>query len=737
VTGWSTRSIRRKVAKKEMFQRDRKKGHGKDSSVREYSTNNLSPAQQVKAEKIVAARNKRRKSSAFDGESNSTQLALFSPPSSSVSSIIIPVKTAQTEQIEKVFKSIEALAEIPDLPDGQRFPRKMPDGKRVRTWTQAEEWQAKQNGTSPKTIHRRWNRFKKNGKNSLVRAVRCDKDKSHFFETYPKAKFLAAYLYLDQKQSATVAFEALVRDAALIEVPTDDLPSYETVRHWLSSMPPALITYAREGKKAYRERMSPYLTRGFTDCYANQIYVGDHAIHDVECFNDCFANVEWGAPIRIRISAMLDYRSRMVVGASWCWEGSSRAIAATMRRAISKFGPPECIYVDNGKDYRKVAKGALPGYLMESPLAPPTWWKAELDGIAATGFLARLGIAVTHCIPHHPQSKHVERFFRTMHERFDKCWNTYTSGNPFTRPEATETAMMRHRRLLKAGRVDESKHPKASLFIMACLAWLDEYANTPHTGEGMDGGTPLEVFNANLNPHQKPSPDPATLALLLAEHERRQVRECAVTLNKRRYQPVDQDGWATMHNLNETEILVAYDSALPEAAAALDENGNFLCALEAEEKVRFAPYDAATQAQIAESMATRRHLEKQTREGLRTLSLIARQNGAETPLESMSKRLRLSPNTDLSNVITQRNPTLSKLNPQNDTSSRPPTPAELARRFCENRLLPGQGADRLAARMSARPLTPAELARKIFGQRKAREAKETADSEFQCKEATG
>ena len=106
--------------------------------------------------------------------------------------------------------------------------------------------------------------------------------------------------------------------------------------------------------------------------------------------------------------------------------------------------------------------------------APPAtssgWWGLELDSIAATGILGRLGIAVTHCIPHHPQSKAIERFFRTMHERFDRCWPTYTSGDPFTRPESTDLAMMQHRRLLKAGRVAESKHPLASRFILACLA---------------------------------------------------------------------------------------------------------------------------------------------------------------------------------------------------------------------------------------------------------------------------
>ena len=47
---------------------------------------------------------------------------------------------------------------------------------------------------------------------------------------------------------------------------------------------------------------------------------------------------------------------------------------------------------------------------------------------------------------------------------------------------------------------------------------------------------------------------PATLALLMAEFVRRQVHECAVTLNTRRYapRPGRQPAWAAMHEANET-----------------------------------------------------------------------------------------------------------------------------------------------------------------------------------------
>jgi putative transposase len=563
-----------------------------------------------------------------------------------------------------------------------RFARlRLKDGTPVTSLSRMVAYTSEVSGQSERWLYKWLRAYKQGGRPALAGNQRRDSGTSRFFDNYPKAKWLAAYMYLECRQSCRAAHEALLRHADLVEVPAEELPTYETVRAWLRSMPPSLEIYARQGRKAYRERMSPYLTVDATSCYANQVWIGDHMIHDVEVMNDCFDNVEWGAPVRVRFSAMLDFRSRLFVGGSWCWEGSSRAIAACMRRGISRYGPPEHLYVDNGKDYRKISKGALPGYLVESPLAPNDWWQTELNAIEATGFLARLGIAVTHCLPHHPQSKKVERAFGTVHERFDKLWPTYTSGNPFTRPDSTTALMMQHRRLAKAGRATESHHPLASQLILACVAWIEEYNATPQNGQGMDGGTPRQVFEANLNPRQKPAPELPTLAMLMAERESRLVRECAVTLRKRRYVPIDQHGWALMHERNERSILVAYDTAYLDNVAALDAEGNFLAWLEVEQLNRFAPSDPATQDRIADSMATRRHLEKGTRETIAAISRGARQLGIVTPLEAMASRLKLPAGETGADIITQRKaaPKAAK------TTQKPMTPAAVARMLLEEK----------------------------------------------------
>jgi hypothetical protein len=607
---------------------------------------------------------------------------LFANQSAAVERIVLPDPDSQA-QAEKRLSILEAIVRFPENP-GRYAALKLADGRPITSIERLIEYIASTNSQSTRTIKRWLATYRTGGFAGLADRVRADKGQSRWFNHHHQAAVLAAYLYLNERQSVTFVCEQIERDQAQLAIEGGDLPSRETVRIFLSQqISPAMKSLAREGQREYRERMAPYIRRGYVDVFANQIWVGDHMIHDVEVANDLFDDAELGAPVRLRLSAMLDYRSRKLVGATWAWEGSSRAIAATMRRAILQFGPPEGVYVDNGKDYVKVAKGARRGsdsFLNESPLAPENWWQTELEAIEKTGFLARLGISVTHCIPRHPQSKHVERFFRTLHTRFDSIHTTYTSGSPATRPDQTEVAMMEHRRLIKAGRVTESRHPLASGFITGCLSWIEEYNATPHQGEGMDGRSPNEVFHSDFNPNQKPAPEPATLALLMAEYEKRQVHECAVTIRKRRYtaRPEDRMAWAAMHESNEREILVAFDPCDLECAAALTLDGHFIAWLEAEHYLRFAPSDAKTQRLIGESMETRRGLEKATRSTLKAIASAARANGAQSAQEILYGRLQLPATTG--EVISQRKPRMKADKP----AEAPMTPAQVARMILED-----------------------------------------------------
>jgi hypothetical protein len=673
----SARTVLR-MAKAEEIPSRRKRGasqrNGKPTI--EYSTRLLPVELQYQAEKQNRDRAPDRDARAT-AEQHGGQLALWAPAGSNVEAIRRPVTPKHDEEIETALRAIAPLLELRRLPALKRFPA-MICGKEVLSLGEAAIVLGEAAGVCARTIRDWADNLEKFGTSGLLRDARKDKGCAGFFARHAKAGIRAAYLYLECKQSFRFVHQAVCEAHSELDIPSDKLPSYETVRAWLSSAPPYLKTYAIKGRRAYEERMSPFVSREYHDVFSNQCWVSDHALHDVEVMNDRFPEAPWGAPIRLRLTCLLDFRSRYVVGTSWSWEGSSRSIATAVRRAVRDCGPCEHFYCDNGKDYKKVAKGAMPAYLDESHQARADWYAEEMGSIEETGILARLQMKVSHCIVRHPQSKHVERFFRTMHEQFDRRWyQHYTGGAPHLRPDAASAEMAIHRKLIKRGRVEESNHPKASVFIAAAMAWIEEYHQRPHSGKGMDGRSPAEVFAQERNPRQRPAPELAELTLLLAERERRKVRECAVELNKRRYTYCDAVSRDILHERNETEVMVAYDPNDAEGVAILDEDGYFLCWARAEEMLRFAPEDEATQMQIAGSMADRRHLLKSTRAMVTDISRLARARGAQTPVEMLDVPAALP--MAVNDSLTHR----PRPNHKPSLIAAVPTPAQAAREFLE------------------------------------------------------
>ena len=211
--------------------------------------------------------------------------------------------------------------------------------------------------------------------------------------------------------------------------------------------------------------------------------------------NDCFLDAPIGAPIRLRFTCIAGFALALCRRHAL---GMGRIVALDHHRAAPcghTHGPAEILYCDNGKDYLKVAKGAMPGYLRESEEAAAKWyarrwrrWKSLAcwpDGH---------GGAALHRAP--SPIKHVERFFRTVHARFDKKFPTYTGGSPARRPDFTEAhGRTPQRRLLRMGRPGMRIAASAGVEVIRMwLAWIDDYHRQPHSGKGMNGRSPFEVL---------------------------------------------------------------------------------------------------------------------------------------------------------------------------------------------------------------------------------------------------
>jgi putative transposase len=625
-SGWSKRTIQQKCADKVVCWRHCRERDRNGRQKKEYDLFSLPAELQLKYGQQLRS----DEAAIVQVEKKSGVLLPFVVKPAAPSELRMPSTEAHNEQVDFRVTVISPLLELLKVKGkAERREWCKANGFLVGSADALAKQIAENHGVGRATLWRWVKIFRDKGANDLFNKARGDKGVSRWFARYPEAGALVAYVYLLQRQSIMCAWEAVKRDAVSLGIPQHDLPSYETVRAATQSIPKAWKSLAREGTKKYREMCAPYLTRGYEEP-ANAIWVSDHAIFDVEVMNNYFPEHPFGTPIRLRLTAILDFRSRYMVGYSFSWEGSSRSIGTALRHAILTHGPCDSFYCDNGKDYLKVAKGAKPAYLQESVFAPEDWHQQEMVGLDKLGLLARCGINVRHCLVRHPQSKHVERFFRTMHEQFDKKWWTYTGGTPSRRPDLTEVAMADHRKLMRHGEVESSLHPRASIFMQAFANWLNEYHNKEHGGKGMNKRTPLEVFAQERDQNSRRSINEDTLIPMLLSREARIVQECAVRLGNKRYVHYDGDSLQIMHRLNREQVIVAYDENDPDAVAILDQDGNFLTWLRIE---TLLPQSSAAGPAIAASMRDRRHLEKQTRNILRSVALEARATGAKSEVE--------------------------------------------------------------------------------------------------------
>jgi hypothetical protein len=340
------------------------------------------------------------------------------------------------------------------------------------------------------------------------------------------------------------------------------------------------------------------------------------------------------------MTTLLDYRSRYVVGAIWCVNGSSHSIKQALLQGFTRYGLPDRFYCDNGKDYVKIAGRS---HAQRDPeIAAAGRAACREVGDLSTGVLQRLGIPVTFCLPRHPQSKHVERYHRIVHERFDMAFPTYTAGATHLRPDNTTAALKQHGQLLRMGRPSESQLPLASEFIRMCAGWIEGwYHQQPQDGAGMDGRTPAEVFEAEQAGRAfRACPGDAELAMLLCERTTLKVSNCQIKLDGDAFVPDLADHYANfqMHELSGTRVTVAYNPLDPMFAAVLDEDGHFVCRLQRKDLVRFAPDDKETREKVGAFLANRNGLRKAVRDSIADVGRRVQSAGGFTTLAEQHRQ---------------------------------------------------------------------------------------------------
>jgi transposase InsO family protein len=525
-----------------------------------------------------------------------------------------------SEQNAMALKRLEAIAPLLEFRVSSKQSRptfRTMGGMAVRSMNSLVEYLAEQHQVSPRTLWNWYAQYRKLGYTGLVDRVRSDKGKSRLFEAHPAIRVFVENKYLRERLSVQLVYQALLRDFKNVEPACRRAPSYSAVRSYLKQLPKPLLILSREGKRQFQERCEPYLLTDFESLISNQIWVSDHGQHDVWVRNDQFSGVSANAAVRPWLTAVIDMRCRKIVGTAWSGNPSSHTISSALRVAIENFGIPQTLVIDNGKDYEKI------GRIDFSP--------------ECSGVLVRLGIQPHYCLPRHPQSKLIESWFGTVRKRFDCLWPSYCGSNPTDRPEQCTEALKEHQAFLK-GKRKSSPLPLASEFIATARQWVEEYnSQHPHSGRGMKGRTPDEVFNELLLPGQRRLIEsPEVLYALFWDRQRRRVSEGGcVQLHGERYEPADGESLAKLFLEIERDVIVACDPANLGEAIALDLDGRFLGRLRAQKLITRGP---VSHEDVRASMRIRRTARKAIADYVTGLSRIRARAGDRSEIAYLQDR---------------------------------------------------------------------------------------------------
>jgi putative transposase len=311
------------------------------------------------------------------------------------------------------------------------------------------------------------------------------KTRGQFLTLSPDLQSFIQGEYCSEKQpSPTTVYRYLITLCAHLHEP---VPSQATVNRFILSLSKSATVLAREGPKAWRAQMEPKCYRDLNACAPNEYWCGDHREMDL------FVRVDDrdGAKIfRPWLTAWLDLGTRTCVGHVVRLVPNSDGIALALRAGILRFGVPQELYIDNGKDYRcEYLNG-------EKPTSRNVALTHDVTDTLAPGVLSPLGVTITHAHPYQGWSKPIEPWFSHTFPEWEKSLPGYCGPNNKARPEKLLREISRGELLTLAE------------FTARVTERIEEYHRTEHS---VLRSTPLAAWqDAEIV-----RPNPRTLDLLL------------------------------------------------------------------------------------------------------------------------------------------------------------------------------------------------------------------------------
>jgi len=296
-------------------------------------------------------------------------------------------------------------------------------------------------------------------------------------EIHPQAWAFFRHQYGQQSElNATVAYRLTVEAAAANG--WGALPSCKTFeRRWDSDVPDDQKLLSRKGKTALKESL-PHLKRDFTTIEIHGGWESDGSIADTTCsWSDGFVGRPWIVLVR-------DIRTRMPLALKVYTSTNAALVIDAFRKAVMLTGTrPEFFHLDNGTEY---SNNAFTG-------GQKSTVRYSVERNQPVGVLTRMGIKVKWATPYHGAAKSIESFWNVIKENVDKpFFKAYTGRNTVERPEDWDPDHA----------VPIKEYTERLVSVIS--AWAKGELGV-HRGQGMNGMSPLELYN-HLMPSHVPHP---------------------------------------------------------------------------------------------------------------------------------------------------------------------------------------------------------------------------------------
>lgn len=333
--------------------------------------------------------------------------------------------------------------------------------------------------------------------------------------------------------------------------------SDKTIRRWINDWKKENADtweYMRNGRKAWNERVSPYIIRK-----KEAVEVGDLVVADGHVLNFRILHPSTGKPVRMTLLMIYDFRANLPLGWEIMPTENTQCIASAYRRAILRLGfVPRVFYLDNGRAFRaRFFKGT-----------------SDFQQAGFTGLFDRLGSKVIHAWPYHGQSKTVERFFGAFSE-LERLQPSYIG----TSIEAKPARLSRGEKVARELAESLSTTTPTLLDAHRLIAeWCDEYCRRPQE-KALHGLTPYQVADQSLERVRRSDDfegreiSEPQLRLLMMEQEVRRIERNGIRWRGEFYW---HDAFATLERGRNDSFRILYDWDDVDKIVVMRSSGEFV-----------------------------------------------------------------------------------------------------------------------------------------------------------------